>query len=82
MGRACFPLHERRQLLSSPGIGETVVHRLEAAGYASLQSLRDAGASHVVEQVLVQVGAAAWRNRRRALERAIAHASQRLAGPA
>lgn len=66
-----FPQHERRLLLATRGIGETVVHRLEAAGYASLQALREAGAQHVTEQVLAQVGAISWRNRRRAIERAL-----------
>lgn len=73
MARA-FPQHERRLLLATQGIGETVVHRLEAAGYASLQALRDAGSVQVTEAVLAQLGCAVWRNRRRAIERALAQA--------
>ena len=77
---AVFPMHERRLLLSTRGIGETVVHRLEAAGFASLQALCEAGAARVTEQVLAQVGEQAWRNRRRAIERAIADAVRAGAG--
>lgn len=69
-----FSQHERRLLLSTRGIGETVVHRLEAAGYGSLHALREAGAAQVTEVVLSQLGSTAWRNRRRAIERALAQA--------
>ena len=79
---AVFPLNERRLLLSTRGIGETVVHRLEAAGFASLQALCEAGAARVTEQVLAQVGGQAWRNRRRAIERAIADAVRGAGAPA
>lgn len=71
---AVFPSNERRLLLSTRGIGETVVHRLEAAGFASLQALCEAGAARATDAVLAQVGELAWRNRRRAIERAIADA--------
>lgn len=71
-----FNTVERRLLLSTPGIGEVVVGRLEAAGFASLQALRETGARGVTERVLAQVQSAAWRNRRRAIERAIAQVSE------
>lgn len=82
--RAAFPSNERRLLLSTRGIGETVVDRLEAAGFASLQALCEAGAARVTEQVLSQMDGLAWRNRRRAIERAIADAlhGRGLATPA
>lgn len=67
-----FPTEERRRLLATPGIGEVVVTRLEHAGYASLQALQQAGAERVTEQVRQLVGDVAWRNRRRAIARAIA----------
>lgn len=66
-----FSPQERRLLLSMPGIGATVVGRLEAAGFASLRALREAGSAGVTERVLAVVGQAAWLNRRRAIERAI-----------
>lgn len=69
-----FPRQERRLLLATPGIGKTVVQRLEAAGFASLQALCDAGATRATEQVTAHLGGLAWRNRRRAIERAIADA--------
>ena len=68
---ASFPSHERRLLLAAPGIGATVVGRLEAAGFASLQALRDVGAAKATEAVLLQLGQVAWKNRRRAIARAI-----------
>lgn len=68
MGGARFPTHERRLLLSTPGLGEVVVARLEAAGLASLRELQALGP----ERVLAQVGQGAWGNRRRALARALA----------
>lgn len=66
-----FSAEERRRLLAMPGIGETVVNRLEAAGYVSLRALREAGAQTVTERVWQQLGASAWRNRQRAIARAI-----------
>jgi hypothetical protein len=66
-----FSADERRRLLTTPGIGEVVLHRLEAAGFGSLQALRQAGAQHVTECVRLQLGEAGWRNRRRAIARAI-----------
>lgn len=83
MGCARFPLHERRLLLSTPGLGEVVVGRLEAAGLASLRELQALGP----EGVLEQVGQGAWRNRRRAFARALARCAPPLpagagAGPA
>ncbi len=73
MGLA-FSAHERRLLLATRGIGETVVQRLEAAGYGSLQALCEAGAAQVTRQVQAQVGDEAWMNRRGAIDRAIAQA--------
>ncbi len=66
-----FSADERRRLLATPGIGAIVIGRLEAAGFASLQALQQAGAHRVTERVRQQLGEAAWRNRRRAIARAI-----------
>ncbi len=62
-----FVPDERRVLLSTPGIGPTVVRRLEAQGIASLQDLRHQGVDRVVDQVCAQLGTRAWANRRSAL---------------
>ena len=74
-----FSPQERRLLLSTPGIGATVVGRLEAAGFASLRALREAGSAGVAERVQALVGQAAWLNRRRAIERAIQVSSEPVA---
>ena len=71
MKPAGFSPEERRLLLVTPGIGEKVVDRIEAAGFTSLRAMREAGAAGVTDVVLSQVGHTAWLNRRRAIERAI-----------
>lgn len=76
MKPAAFSDDERRLLLRTPGIGATVVDRLEAAGFCTLHALREAGAACVAERVQVQVGHSAWKNRRRAIERAIEAAAR------
>ena len=70
-GEECFSPNERRRLLMEPGIGPTTVERLERAGYRSIESLRRAGASHVVAVIAQSADAPGWANRRRAIERAI-----------
>jgi hypothetical protein len=75
-----FAPAERRLLLATPGIGAVVVDRLEAAGFSSLQALREAGAARVTEIVLAHLqtgGQLAWRNRTGAIARAIRVAAQR-----
>ena len=67
-----FDPAERRILLSLPGIGPGVLQRLEQAGIDSLDALRKAGADAVVQQVCANLGHGAWRNRHRALQRALA----------
>jgi len=66
-----FPEHERRQLLCMPGIGELVIRRLEQAGVHSLRDLRERGIDTLVEHICGLGGNPAWRNRRRALARAL-----------
>lgn len=66
-----FPAHERRYLLTMPGIGPGVVARLEECGFDSLASLGRAGAEQVVDTVARRVGSTAWGNRRRSIERAL-----------
>ncbi len=78
-GRATsFREHERRILLAQPGIGPTVIARIEATGIHSIEALRLAGVHFVVEMVCLGLGTAAWSNRRNALGRAL----ERLASSA
>jgi hypothetical protein len=67
-----FQDHERRLLLAQPGIGPTVIARIEATGIHSLEALQLAGVPSVVERVCLSLGSAAWSNRRSALVRALA----------
>lgn len=63
---------ERRHLLASPGLGPVVVQRLETVGVTSLDSLRQRGVDRVIDLLCKSGGNAAWRNRRRALAKALA----------
>jgi predicted RecB family nuclease len=67
-----FEADERRVLLALPGIGPGVLQRLEQAGIDSLDALCAVGADAVVLQVCKTLGHGAWRNRHRALQRALA----------
>ena len=75
-----FCLAERHVLLTTRGIGLGVVDRMEWAGVHSLQQLRDLGVDAVVDRICNGVGNFAWRNRRRALLRALAAAAARSPG--
>ena len=48
-----FREHERRILLAQPGIGPTVIARIEATGIHSIDALRLTGVHLVVEMVLI-----------------------------
>jgi hypothetical protein len=63
---------ERRHLLAQPGLGPVVVQRLESAGVGSLDALRQRGVDRVIDLLCRSGGSVAWRNRRRALARAVA----------
>ncbi|MEK8052764.1 hypothetical protein AACH10_21110 [Ideonella sp. DXS22W] len=67
-----FAEAERRRLLTTPGIGDRVVQRLEAAGYASLGQMRQCGLDQVIDRVDRHAGLPALANRRRALARLLA----------
>lgn len=71
--RFCDP--ERLVLLRTPGLGPTVVSRLEAQGLSSLQAMRDMGVERVVELVCRAVGSSAWKNRHAALVKALSAAT-------
>lgn len=66
-----FPEYERRYLCGWPGIGDGVISRIEQAGISSLRQLRHAGVDAVLDRICSAQGHAAWRNRRRALLRAL-----------
>ena len=68
---AGFSQTERRLLLATRGIGLGVIERIECAGVHSLQQLRDLGVDSLVDLICHGVGSYAWRNRRRALLRAL-----------
>jgi hypothetical protein len=66
---------ERTLLASEPGIGDRVIKRLEEIGFSSIAQMKVAGAAQIVDAVCNRLGSAAWRNRRRSLERALACAT-------
>lgn len=73
---------DRKMLATEAGMGDRVIERLEEVGFYSLEQMRIVGASRVVDAVCSYLGSTAWRNRRRALERAVARASAgRIVGP-
>jgi hypothetical protein len=70
--RRSFAAVERQLLLSTPGISYGVVSRIELAGVCSIRELNKLGVDAVVDQICEGVGNLAWRNRKRALSRALA----------
>ena len=62
---------ERLALLRAPGLGPTVINRLEAQGLTSLDALREMGVDRVIDLVCNAVGSPAWKNRHAALARAL-----------
>lgn len=63
---------ERAVLLRTRGIGEGVIDRIESVGVHTLRQLHELGVDMVIARVCAGVGNDAWRNRRRALARALA----------
>ncbi|MBP6900590.1 MAG: helix-hairpin-helix domain-containing protein [Burkholderiaceae bacterium] len=59
-------------MLATPGLGPGIVARLEQLGIHSLATLQGAALDQAIEALCHQVGNAAPRNRRRALQRAVA----------
>jgi hypothetical protein len=66
-----WPAVDRQLLLSSPHLGPEVIDRLRAVGIYSLYDLRVIGVDRAVEMVCDALGSKVWRNRRRALIRAV-----------
>jgi hypothetical protein len=73
-----FEPDDRRLLELAAGVGPTVVMRLEEVGLESLKALKRAGVDQVIERICQHTGSKEWRNRRRALLRAVVLADHRL----
>lgn len=57
-----FSQQEREQLLALKGVGETVIKRLEEAGYHSLASLRGEHVESITLQISQMLRASCWHN--------------------
>lgn len=66
-----WKVEERRILLSVGGLGEGVVERLSEVGIASFDDLNRVGVDAVIERICCRVGGPSWKNRRRALQKAL-----------
>jgi hypothetical protein len=75
-----FPEHERLALLRTPGISHGVVERIEGLGICSARELLDRGIDALVDEICRDEGSLVWRNRRRALTRAMAALSDHIQG--
>jgi len=74
-----FPADQRSALLALPGVGPTVIQRLEAAGYAPLARLASEETTAVTQHIARQLGSTCWHNSpqaRAAIDAAIALARQ------
>lgn len=68
-----FTSNARARLLAVPGIGPTVIARLEQVGIATLRELASVSTEEVVTRIARHVGSTCWRNSPQA-QRAIAAA--------
>lgn len=79
-----FSSFERDILLTVPGVGPTVIARLEQLGFSSLRQLVASDAATILHDAAALVGSSCWKNSpqaRAAIEAAIATAAQ-AASPA
>lgn len=60
------------RLLTMPGIGPSVIHRLREVGIDTVGHLREVGVDRAVLAVCERTGQIAWANRRRFLHSALA----------
>lgn len=70
-----FPEDERRALLAVPGVGPTVVMRLQQLGFHSLTQLSQATAADILARAATLTASTCWKNSpqaRAAIEAAIA----------
>lgn len=79
-----FPADQRTALLALPGVGPTVIRRLEDAGYAPLDRLAGEETAVVTLRIARMIGSTCWHRRsqmrspqaRAAIDAAIALARQ------
>ncbi|WP_028994057.1 Pathogenicity locus [Azonexus hydrophilus] len=74
-----FPADQRAALLALPGVGPTVIRRLEEAGYAPLARLAGEESAVVTLHIARMIGSTCWHNNpqaRAAIDAAIALARQ------
>lgn len=74
-----FPADQRTALLALPGVGPTVIRRLEDAGYAPLARLAAEETAVVTLRIARMIGSTCWHNNpqaRAAIDAAIALARQ------
>ncbi|MBS4017154.1 hypothetical protein ACLIIZ_18895 [Azonexus caeni] len=74
-----FPADQRAALLALPGVGPTVIRRLEEAGYAPLARLAGEETAVVTLHIARMIGSTCWHNSpqaRAAIDAAIALARQ------
>jgi nucleotidyltransferase/DNA polymerase involved in DNA repair len=57
-----FLLEDRQILLAVKGVGPTVIQRLEAMGFQSLQQLADGDATEILAQGASLTGSSCWKN--------------------
>jgi hypothetical protein len=83
---ARFAEQERALLLKQRGVGEGTLRRLEAAGYGSIEQMRQDGVAAVIDRATAGLRSNAWANRAQALQSALRAAgaprgAQRPAAP-
>lgn len=66
-----WPPFDRQLLMSFPHLGPDVIDKLRAVGIYSLYDLSVIGVDRAVEMVCESMGSKVWRNRRKALSRAV-----------
>ena len=57
-----FPEKERESLLSLPGVGPSVIRRLEQVGYSRISELRHTDPKEIVLRISELMGSTCWRN--------------------
>ncbi|MDP3230629.1 MAG: helix-hairpin-helix domain-containing protein [Acidovorax sp.] len=80
-----FSPSDRHVLLAVNGVGLTVLARLEAMGFHSLDQLADADAADILRQGALLTGSSCWKNSpqaRSAIDGAIAAAVAQVSGNA
>ena len=78
-----FSIQDRQVLLSVKGVGPTILSRLEAMGFHSLQQLAGGDAADILKQGASLTGSSCWKNSPKAkaavqgaIEAAVIHISR------